>query len=137
MSRRDGDVYANTKFTRPHYKLLKWLSENLHVTFSDAVELSLIHGLVSLARGAWFFTNQIEASPGSRLAADEIWVAFQQWCLSRRYKGQISVDDFALMGHGLCELKNIAVRIRSNQAFCLDVRLRHPARPNSAVMGNR
>jgi hypothetical protein len=60
------------------------------------------------------------------LAGDEIWVAFQEWCISRGYKGQISADEFALMGHGICALKDIAVRVRDNQVFCLDVRLRAP-----------
>ena len=73
MSRRDGDVYLNIKFTARRYQLLKWISEELRIPLSEAVAFALIHRLVPLARGVKFFKNRIEPAPGSRLASEDIW----------------------------------------------------------------
>jgi hypothetical protein len=124
VSRRNGDIYASTKFTPRQYELLKRLSEDLRITFSGAVEFALEPGLVPLARGVVFFKQRIEASPGSRLACEDVWAAFVDWCCWHKLKGQISESDFAYMVLEICRLKEIAVRARGNQVFCLDVRLR-------------
>jgi len=98
MSRRDGDVYLNIKFTARRYQLLKWISEELRIPFSEAVAFALIHRLVPLARGVKFFKNRIEPAPGSRLASEDIWTAFIEWCNSHRMEGQIGASDFVLHG---------------------------------------
>jgi hypothetical protein len=59
------------------------------------MEFAFDHGALRLARGASFFQHQIVAAPGSRLAFDDVWAAFQAWCRSHRFQGQIGADDFA------------------------------------------
>jgi len=100
------------------------ISENLHIPFGVAVEFALIHGLASSARGVLFFRDRIEASPGNRLASDDVWAAFQEWGHSRKFKADISAKRFTYLGHDICDLKNILVRVRGSQVVLVDVRLR-------------
>ena len=76
------------------------------------------------ARGAVFFKDRIEVWPGARLASVDMWAAFQDFQRLRGMKGSISADDFYAICFRICSIKEITVRVRGNQAFCLDVRLR-------------
>ena len=73
---------------------------------------------------ACFFGRQIEVSPGYRLSYAEVWAAFREWCRSHDMQENIRADDFGVTGLLICQIKQIAVRARGNQVFCLDVRLR-------------
>src|SRR5262249_1179302 len=75
-------------FIPTHYRYLTLISENLHISFGVAVEFALIHGLASAVRCVLFFRDRVEASPGDRLASDDIWAAFQEWSCSysRQFK---------------------------------------------------
>jgi hypothetical protein len=121
---RNSKHWKSVGFTQDQHHLLQIISKALCISFVVAMEFAFDHRVLHLARGASFFQHKIVASPGSRLAFDDVWAAFQTWCRSHRFKGQIGVDDFAAMVHAICYLRNIAVRVRGNQVFCIDVRLR-------------
>jgi hypothetical protein len=80
------------------------------------VESALNHRLVPFARGVVFFKQRIEVSPGSRLACEDVWAAFQQAAivmrrcleiiLRRRWLGRREVDalpDVCLSGSHLVD----------------------------------
>jgi hypothetical protein len=124
MRPRKANIWERIDFTPSQHRVLKMISKNLRITIAGVVESTLDHRLVPFARGVVFFKQRIEVSPGSRLACEDVWAAFQEWCSSHRFRGQISADDFAAMCHQICYFKDIAVRARGNQVFCIDVRLR-------------
>jgi hypothetical protein len=62
MSRRNGDIYATTKFTSCEYDVLKQLSKDLRITFSGAVAFTFEHGLGPIVGANLFFKEWIEPS---------------------------------------------------------------------------
>src|SRR5262245_29452191 len=116
MSRRDGDVYAGTKFTPRQYEVVKVLTEDLRITFSGAVEFALEHGLGPIVGANLFFKDWSEASLSSRLTCEEVRDAFRGWCSSHNFNEQISGCDFAAVGLQICRLKGIVVRVRGSQS---------------------
>lgn len=123
---RQKNIWERIDFTPRQHALLKDIAKRLAITLPGAVEYALEFGLVSLARGALFFDRRIETAPDSRLTYEDLWAAFREWAGSQRFEGQMGTDDFAAMGHLICHFRKITVRVRGNQVYCLDVRLRSP-----------
>src|SRR5262249_24933832 len=124
MGGRHGNIYANTMFTPRQYEPVKELSKDLRITFSGAVAFALEYGLGPVVCANLFFKTRVEASPGSRLTCEEVRDAFLEWCSSHNLRKQISACDFDVVGLEICRLRDIAVRVRGNQLFCVGVRLR-------------
>jgi hypothetical protein len=72
------NIWERVDFTPDHHHMLKRVAELLRITFPGAVEYGLTFGLVPLARGVMFFHREIEAAPGSRLAHEDAWAAFNE-----------------------------------------------------------
>ena len=119
----DAYAFGPLEFTPGQHRILTGISERLGITLAGAVEYALDFGIVPLGLGVEFFKTQIEACPGSRLAHEDVLSAFLKWCRSLGFE-ELSARLFARMGLVICRCKDIAVRVRGNQVFCLDVRLR-------------
>ena len=124
MGKRNSYTWERIDFSTIQHELLKAISKDLRISLGGAVEYSLDRGLVPFYSTLVFFNERIEASPDSRVSHEELWSVFQPWFNSYGLNWHIDAHDFAVMGHEICYYKKIAVRVRGNQAFCLDVRLR-------------
>jgi len=116
MPSRNAIIRARIDFTYNNDVLLTGIARRLHIAPSHAVEYAFEYGFLHLFVGALFFDKQIEKAPGSRLAYEDLNPNGRSKALSN--------DEFAEMGHLICDLRKIDVRMRGNQVVCVDVRLR-------------
>ena len=128
--KRDPNIWEYVDFSPIQHDILKRIAKALSITFSGAVEYSLDGGLVPFYCVVVFFKHRIEASPGSRVSHEDLWSAFQAWFHPYGLKWQINAYEFAAMGHEICYYKKIALRVRGNQVYCLDVRLKQASIPS-------
>ena len=124
MAKRNPNIWESIDFIPSQRRILKAVSKNLLITIPGAVESVLEFGLVPFYCIVAFFKEPIETNPGSRLSHEDIWSAFQEWWQSYGFTWHINADQFDVMGHAICLYKKIALRVRGNQVFCSNVRLR-------------